>query len=87
MRPERSLTTHLHLVPMIRTSGDISLLPLYGSWHAHRQILTFVNYILKISLFSYFDRCLSAHCRYTGLLLHLVTINDTHTLGRTALDE
>jgi len=34
-----------------------------------------------------------SHCRYRGLLLHLVTLNDTHThththtVGRTPLDE
>ena len=47
MRPERALTTHLYLVPMIRMSGAISLLPPYGSWHAHRQLLIFVNYVLN----------------------------------------
>jgi hypothetical protein len=79
MRPKGALNTYLHLVPMIRMSGAISLLPLYCSWHANRHLLTFVNYILNITLFSYFDCCLLAHCRCRGLLLHLVTINDTHT--------
>jgi hypothetical protein len=27
------------------------------------------------------------HCRCRGLLLHLITVIDTHTLGRTTLDE
>ena len=79
MRPERALTIHLHLVPMVRMSGAISHLPPYGSWHAHRQLLIFVNYILSISLFSYFNLCLPVRCRCRRLLLHMVAINDTHT--------
>ena len=30
-RPERDLTTHLHLVPGLRVSGAMPLLPLYAS--------------------------------------------------------
>jgi hypothetical protein len=30
---------------------------------------------------------LPTHCRYRALLLHLITLNDTHTLGRTPLDK
>jgi hypothetical protein len=36
-------------------------------------------------LLSYFDLFLPTHCRCRGLLLHLITLNNMHTLGRTPL--
>jgi hypothetical protein len=77
MRPERAITTHLHLVPMIRMSGAISLLTLYGSWHAHGQFLTFFKLYIE-HIFVLLFRPLST-CPLYVLLLHLVTISDTHT--------
>jgi hypothetical protein len=39
------------------------------------------------SFLSYSGLFLPPHCRCTGLLLHLITLTDTHTVGRTILDE
>jgi len=36
---------------------------------------------------SYSDLFLPTPCRRRRLLLHLITLNDTYTLGRTPLDE
>jgi hypothetical protein len=39
------------------------------------------------SILSYFYLFLPTHCRCRGLLLHLITHNDTNTFSRTPLDE
>ena len=55
-----------------------------------------MTYLFLISFFlafflsfltSYSDLFLPTHCRFRGILLHVITFNDKHTLGRTPLDE
>ena len=38
-------------------------------------------------LYTFLVSHLPNHCRCIGLLLHLITLNDTYTLGRIPLDE
>ena len=45
----------------------------YGEW---RIFLVFISYFLSLTL-------LRTHCRFRGLLLHLLTLNVTHTLTHT----
>jgi hypothetical protein len=39
------------------------------------------------SILSFLSSFNLPHCSCRGLLLHLITLNDTHTHGRTPLDE
>jgi hypothetical protein len=56
----------------------MSFIPLLWAW-AHTG--SHHNLYLFLSL------TFSTYCRCRGLLLHLITITQTHTLGRTPLDE
>jgi len=53
----------------------------------HQMIYSQLGTNLTFLLLSHSDLSLPTHCRCRRLLLHLITLNDTFTLGRTPLDE
>ena len=43
------------------------------------------NQTLRYFILFFVRPLVPTHCRCSGLLLHLITLNDTHTLGKTLL--
>jgi hypothetical protein len=68
------LTTHLHLVPILRISGAILLLPYMSSWHGHRKPYVHVTvfycelYTGLCTVYSMTPNCVLSHNRFCTVL-------------------
>ena len=85
-----SLTTSTHMTietserTATGTNNNVHDLYSHRRTRTDCDLLTFfLSFFLSLLLWP----LLPTHCRCRGLLLHLITLNDTYTVGRTPLDE